>query len=369
MNTVDDVDDIIFLNKEPVLKEGIRNMTKNVKKEKTKNIGLDVGTGWVCGAYHKTINKIDYVPLRSCFYKVPDIMFNGNMFNLNTMKYVKQDDEVFIIGEDALTMAKIQNSSSLRPLSKGVINPKEKKSALILKEILRYSIETGNPEKGSNVVYSIPAETINDNETFNVEYHSMSISALIENLGYKPTSLNEAYAVIISELEKAKETTGLGFSFGAGLVNVAFVYKGMLLFSFSINKSGDFIDKESARATGTSESMINHIKENQLNLLADMNKVSAEERALIFTHTHVIKNTINQTINTFNKSNDINIIEPIPIVISGGTSLPDGFVDIFTKELNNVKIPFEYTDVISAKNKLTSVSKGCLLYADTLKVK
>jgi hypothetical protein len=365
-----DLDDIIFLDEKPVIKEGKRIMQKKTTKTKSvkvSSIGLDVGTGWICGAYHKTKTKIDFVPLRSCFYKIPDTMFSGSMFNLNTMKYVKQNDDVFIIGEDALTMAKIQNSKALRPLSKGTINPQEKSSAAVLKEMLRYCIETGNPEKGSNVVFSVPAETIgSDDESFNVEYHSMSISALIDSLGYKPTPLNEAYAVIISELQNATEVTGLGFSFGAGLVNVAFVYKGMLLFQFSINKSGDFIDKESARATGTSESMINHIKEHQLDLSTNMLDLSPEERALVFTHTHVIKNTIQQMIKTFNGSDNVNIIEPIPIVISGGTTLPNGFIELFKDELDKQSVPFEYTDIISAKDRLTAVSKGCLLMADTL---
>lgn len=361
------LDDIFFLGKEPVIKEGKRIMTNKTKNNEIDAVGLDVGTGWICGSYFKTKKKIEYTPLRSCFYKIPESMFSNSMFNINTMKYIKHDNDVYIIGEDALTMAKIQNSKALRPLSKGTINPDEKSSASVLKEMLRYCIEAGNPKKGANVVYSIPAETIGTDNSFNVEYHSMSIAALIENLGYKPKELNEAYAVIISELENAKEVTGLGFSFGAGLVNVAFVYKGMLLFSFSINKSGDFIDSESARATGTSESMINHIKENQLDLSANITTLTPEERALVFTHGHVIKNTIQTMISVFEKSNNINIIDSIPIIVSGGTTIPIGFIELFKNELKKQSIPFEYTDVIPAKNRLTAVSKGCLLMANSIK--
>jgi len=366
---MNDIDDFIFLGKKPVIKEEMTRMTtkttktKQSKPNQVSSVGLDVGTGWVCGANYRTKTKIEYSPLRSCFYKIPSDMFSSSMFNLNTMKYVKHNDDVFIIGEDALTMAKIQNSKSLRPLSKGTINPNEKSSAMVLKEMLRYCIEAGNPAQGSNVVFSIPATVVGADDSFNVEYHSMSISALIESLGYKPTALNEAYAVIISELEKADEVTGLGFSFGAGLVNVAFVYKGMLLFQFSINKSGDFIDQESSRATGTSESMVNHIKEKQLDLTNTSDDITPEERALTFTHTHVIKNTISQMIKAFTETNNVNIIDPVPIIISGGTTLPNGFVDLFKKELDAQSVPFEYTDVIPAKDRLTAVSKGCAIYA------
>ena len=62
------LDDIIFLDRKPVKKERKENMAQ--KKSTTnavKSIGLDVGTGWICGSYHKTKTKIEYVPLRSCF--------------------------------------------------------------------------------------------------------------------------------------------------------------------------------------------------------------------------------------------------------------------------------------------------------------
>ncbi|MCK5016981.1 MAG: hypothetical protein KAS32_07910, partial [Candidatus Peribacteraceae bacterium] len=172
--------------------------------------------------------------------------------------------------------------------------------------------------------------------------------------------------VIISELQKADDVTGLGFSFGAGLVNVAFVYKGMSLFEFSINKSGDFIDQQSAMACGVADSIMNHIKENDLDLTKDEFEVSPEERALIFTHRHVIKNTIDTVVKTFASSENINIIEPVPIIISGGTTLPNGFVEMFERELENTTLPFKYTEVIPVKDRLTSVAKGCLIYANSL---
>jgi len=359
-----DIDDIFFGNKEAKRCEIMNTEDKKVN-DKNKSIGLDIGTGWICGAYHKTKTKIGYAPLRSCFYDIPESMF-GSMFNMNTMKYVKHNGKIYIIGEDALTMAKIQGTSALRPLRKGVINPKERDSAVVLKEMLEYCIRAGNPENGAHVVFSVPAQPIDNSEGFDTEYHSMSISALLENIGYKPTALNEAYAVLVSELQDVGDITGLGFSYGAGLVNVAFVYKGMLLFAFSINKSGDFIDQEAARATGTSESMINHIKENQLDLKSDLMTVSPEERALILTHSHVIKHSIKTMIDTFNNNNNINIIDSIPIVISGGSTLPNGFLELFQNELNKTSLPFEYSEIIPAKDPLKSVSKGCLLYADML---
>lgn len=370
---MNDLDDIMFLSKKPnredtmVEKKAVKKTTTSApKKPKEPGIGLDVGTGWLCSAGYTEGHKVDTTPLRNCFYSIDREMFSKSMFNMNQVKYVSHNDMIHIVGEDALTLAKIQNGSALRPLAKGVINPNERSAAPILREMIRSCVEPYKSKEGETLVFSIPAPLAGGAEGFNVEYHSLSLSSLINSLGLNPVPLNEAYAVIIASMEKAKEVTGLGFSFGAGLVNVAFVYKGMSLFEFSINKSGDFIDQESSRACGVAESIMNHIKERKLDLTKNEFDVSPEERALIFTHRHVIKNTINVLIKTFSSSESANIIDAVPIIVSGGTTLPNGFVEMFEQELKIAKLPFEYTEVIPVTDRLTSVAKGCLIYANSL---
>lgn len=365
-----DLDDIMFA---PTSKQEARQMVekktapKRTSPRKGKpGIGLDVGTGWLVSAGYTSATKIDTTPLRDCFYSIDMEMFSKTMFNKGSLKFVEHGGLVHIVGEDALTLAKIQNGSSQRPLAKGVINPNERSAGPILREMIKSCIDTYKVKDGEKVVFSIPAPLVGGSEEFNVEYHSLSLSSLIGSLGYDPVPLNEAYAVIISEMQKSGDVTGLGFSFGAGLVNVAFVYKGMSLFEFSINKSGDFIDQQSAMACGSAESIMNHIKEKDLDLTKSEFEVSPEERALIFTHRHVIKNCIDNVVRAFTSSNSANIIEPIPIVISGGTTLPNGFVEMFESELQKTNLPFEYTEIIPVEDRLTSVAKGCAIYANSL---
>lgn len=379
-----DLDDIVFGSSPYKQKDNVMTEKKPVKSSvvtkqsdpvgevpKTSNeinylgTGLDVGTGWLVGAKKNSDGSIETTPLRDCFYTISKELFSKSMFNMGQLKYIEYDDMVHIIGDDALTLAKIKNDSALRPLAGGVINPSHRSAAPILREMIRSCIQPHKSYDGETCVFSIPAPLVGGSEGFNVEYHSMSLASLIKSLGFTPVALNEAYAVIIASMDKAKEVTGLGFSFGAGLVNVAFVYKGMSLFEFSINKSGDFIDQESAKACGVSESIINHVKEKKLDLTMDEYTVSSEERALIFTHRHVIKNTIKALVGAFS-NNNVNIIEPVPIIVSGGTTLPKGFVGMFESELRSTKVPFEYTEVIAVKDRLTSVAKGCLLYANSI---
>jgi len=367
-----DLDKMIFQDKEKMdmATQTVETVTetkdkKVIKPKKNKpGIGLDVGTGFLVGAGYEG-SKIKFAPLRDAFYSLDKDTFNRSMFDRGSMKYVEINGEVHVIGEDALTLAKIRNTSALRPLKLGVINPQERNAAPILKEMFGYCVKPFINKEGEIMVFSVPGPKIGD-DSFNVEYHSMSIQSLGKSFGVKAVPLNEAYAVILSEMEKADDVTGLGFSFGAGLVNVCFVYKSMLLFEFSIDKSGDFIDTESAKACGVSTAVINHIKEKELVLTADEFSASPEIRALIFTYRHVIKNTLKEVVRAFTNTSDVNVIEPIPIVISGGTSIPEGFVELFTEELENTNLPFTVTEVIPSKNRLAAVAQGCLLWANHL---
>ena len=362
-----DLDNIMFRREKismvkKISDKPVKKPTKKVTKKPDYGIGLDVGTGFLVGAGYKDGNKIDFKPLRNAFYSIDKETFSKNMFNKQSMKFVELGDNINVIGEDAMTLARIQNTSAKRPLSHGVINNKEKKSAPILKKMFGFCVKDFIKKEGETCVFSVPGPKIGD-IGFDVDYHAMSIESLLHSFKLKPVHINEAYAVILSEMETSKNVTGIGFSFGAGLVNVAFVYKSMLVFSFSIDKSGDFIDQKAAETCGSSESVMNHLKEKELKLSGiDMN-LSPELRTLMFTYRYVIKNTLKEVMNAFNRNDTANIVEPVPIVISGGTSLPDGFVDMFEQELGNVDLPFDITEIKTAKDRLAAVAKGCLLYA------
>lgn len=371
------IDDVLFSKEynnmavkkkvESVKDEKVESVKDDVTENKIYGIGLDVGTGFNVGAGYKD-GKVDFKPLRNAFYSIDKETFSKNMFNKQMMKFVELNGIINVIGEDAITLSRIQNTSAKRPLSGGVINNREKSSAPILKKMFEYCVKDYIKKDGEICVFSIPGPKVGD-ESFDVDFHSMSIESLLSSYKLKPIPLNEAYAVILSEMETSKDITGLGFSFGAGLVNVAFVYKSMLVFSFSIDKSGDFIDKKSAETCGSSEAVMNHLKEKQLDLSVNDMELSPELRTLKFTYKYVIKNALNGVLDAFNRKDTANIIEPVPIIISGGTTLPNGFDDLFKSELSNLSLPFDVTKVITASNRLGAVAKGCLVYAKELELR
>lgn len=367
-NLTNSVDEMHFMGKN---KKNYKNESKNTTKnesQKKYGIGLDVGTGFLVSSRFTKEDKITYLSIRDCFFKLEKHLFNPVMFNQNKMKYIETETELFIIGEDALTFARIRNQATSRPLSTGIINPKEKASAPVLREIFRYIIQGHVSKDSEKLVFSIPGPMVGSTN-FDTTYHAMSIQSLTREYGVEAIPMNEAFLVNVSELGKSNEMTGLSFSFGAGMVNCCLTFKSINLFEFSLDKSGDFIDKQAASAVGESESMISHIKENTLDLTKDDLSVSAEERALIFSYRFIIQQTLAQVKFAFNNQESVTLLEPIPVIISGGTSLPNGFIDLFEQELKAANLPFKVTKIIKAQNPLNSVAKGALIWANSLENK
>lgn len=371
---MNDLDDILFVDNYSVkenkmaAKKTMKKKDVNTTEEKESKeielklgIGADIGTGYIVGSSFDQKNKVQFTPLRNAFFSIDKDMFHKTMFNKNSMKWVEMNNDVFVIGEDALTLAKIKNTHARRPLSSGIINNKERDAAPVLKEMFKYCIIPNKKKDNEICVFSVPGPKINDLD-FDVDFHAMSLESLIRSFGLQPEPLNEGYAVILSEIGDAKDVTGLGISFGAGLVNVCFAYKSMKLFEFSIDKSGDFIDKKASDAVNVGESMISHIKENELDLDVTEDKMTPEQRALSFAYRYVIRNVWKEILRAFTNNNDIRVLEPIPVIVAGGTSLPSGFINMFEDEM--IKLPFEITEIKTAKNRLGAVSQGCLIWAN-----
>jgi activator of 2-hydroxyglutaryl-CoA dehydratase len=83
--------------------------------------------------------------------------------------------------------------------------------------------------------------------------------------------------------------------------------------------------------------------------------------ALYYYHKALIEYTIKKIIKEFKDKVDIELDDPIPIVVSGGTSLPEGFVSLFEQTIMKSELPFEVSEVRRAKNPLTAVANGLLI--------
>jgi hypothetical protein len=172
-------------------------------------------------------------------------------------------------------------------------------------------------------------------------------------------------AIVYSECEKER-FSGIGISFGAGMCNVCISYKGVEATKFSTARSGDWIDNEVAKSLGLIPNRVTSLKEKYLNLEESF-ETHQDKRtqriieALQYYYSSLVNNTIKKIISEFKDKVEIEVDETLQIVISGGTSLPKGFLNLFKTAISSYTLPFGISEVRQAKNPLTAVATGLLI--------
>ena len=321
------------------------------------SVGLDVGTMHLACARS---DNDDVKITRNVFLKVDKE--DVSISQLSNISYVENEDgEMFIIGSDAFEFANIFGQEVSRPMEKGLISPKEISAIDVLTLMLKDLIgET--KDKDVYCSYSIPAAAIDEGRS--VTYHENVFARILNSLGVNHTSVNEGMAIIYSECAKER-FSGIAISFGAGMANVAISYKGVEALTFSTARSGDWIDKMVAADLDMVANRVTNIKEKYMKLSGDVDvrnkKTKRVLEALFYYHKALIDYTVKKIIAEFDDKVDIEIDDEIPIVISGGTSLPEGFVDLFKTIISSKELPFEVSEIRAAKNPLTAVANGLLV--------
>lgn len=322
-------------------------------------IGLDIGTMNICCARSdSTIVKTT----RNVFLELdPEETEVSELSNVSFVRN-EEDNKLFIIGSDAFTFANIFSQHVARPMESGLISPKEMYAidvlALMVKEII-------GDIKDIDVYcsYSIPAEAIDEGRS--ITYHEKVFGRILSNIGVNYTSVNEAMAIIYSECAK-EQFSGIAISFGAGMSNVVVSYKGIEALKFSTSRSGDWIDNNVSTSLSIVPNRVTNIKEKNLNLRDGFMKEKNRKtrrilEALDYYYSALVEYTIKKIIQEFDSKMDVEIDEEVPMIVSGGTSLPKGFLDLFKNTLRKYQLPFQISEIRKAKNPLTAVAGGLLV--------
>lgn len=324
------------------------------------NIGLDVGTNMlVSGSIDAEGNSV-FKMERDAFYRiVPKSDVNKNAIKNSLEKrgsnFIVDGDTFIVVGEDALQIAMERNDVAKRPMSKGVISPREKSSLPMLKLLITSLIGQGEP--GSNLVYSVPAKPVDG--VFDIVYHTEILNMFFREKGYNSNPINEAFAIALSELLD-DALTGIAMSFGAGMCNIAVIHQGDPLVEFSITRSGDFIDQSVANALDLSPSLIQLEKEAGTDLVNPTNKIMEAVSVYYSSVMNYVLQNISYELNQ--RGRDLPMFrEPVPIVVSGGLSLANGFTDSFREKVNGIELPMKISEVRQAAAPMTCVANGCLL--------
>lgn len=335
-----------------------------------KFCGFDLGTmNMVSAVAKENVDEATVKTIRNMFIEVDtDIISTDEIKNTGLDYVVQKDGDVekfYIIGEDAFRFGQIFNQTPRRPMQHGVISTKDIDAADIITLIAKSIL---GETKNGVCVYSVPAPAI-DMEIPPIGYHERVFGKVLGSLGYESQSLNEGMAIVFDNCKKEK-FSGIGISFGCGLVNIACSYSGIKTLAFSVDRGGDWIDMCSANSVGVQISRVTNLKEKKLDLLDStfsQAKNKSERRvlqALDCYYREMVRYVLRVITKKFEEdSENLSIDMSIPIIVSGGTSLPAGFVELFKEEFDKAKdFPYEISEIRRASDPLNSVAKGCLIY-------
>ena len=332
-------------------------------------IGYDVGTYNMVTCKRNDAGDLVYKREINAFLEMPlENEFVFNMMKKAGVPLIHREDAkmAYALGEAAVNMAYTMTQIDLkRPMKDGCVNPKEKDAFQIM-NIMMHSLLDNVTNDGELLYYSVPANAINV-ET-DADYHRKILEAVFKayesDKGYKVDArpINEGMALVYAELAD-KMFTGIGISCGAGMVNVAFSLFGAEVFSFSLVNSGDWIDRQAAKAMGETPTFINREKQ-KIDLGREA--VSLVERAIKTQYELMIEKTVAGIKNGLEKNKDKNarLEHPIDVVVAGGSAKPPGFKKFFEKLLHEAELPIELGDVIRPDDPIYSVARGCLIAAE-----
>lgn len=329
----------------------------NARGNEPTPLGLDVGTSRIVlargsGSGAKTESQLN------AFVSVPYSKFTENILKQNKVSYhLNGGREIFIFGNESEKFANFFNTDARRPMRNGVLNPTEENGLLVIQALIEKLLP--KTKRHELVCFSVPGP--GRDVTSDLVYHEAMLKNLLQANGYRGKAINEGLAVIFAELE-SENFTGIGISCGGGMCNVCLAFMSVPVFSFSTGKAGDYIDNSVSSVTGEAATRIRVMKEEGLDLRKSPH--NKYESALVIYYEEMILALVEALRTDFVKAANLPRMDrPLPIILSGGTATPKGFVDKFAQALDQADLPFKVSDVRLASDPLTATARGCAIAA------
>jgi hypothetical protein len=268
------------------------------------------------------------------------------------------NDELVVAGDDAERFAEIFHAETRRPMKDGVLNPQEPYALEVVTRIVGKLLGKASTDH-QKVFFSIPSPTIGRDG--GIRYHRESIRQILTELGYQGTPIEEGLAVVFGEMG-ASNYSGIGISCGSGLCNVCLAVLSVPVISFSVFKAGDFIDSQSAMVVGEMATRLRVMKEQTFRF----NGMTADRmhNALVVHYDQVIENLVQALRESISAAQKLpKLTHSVPLVLAGGTAMPDGFVEHFSNALRANELPVKLSEVRVAAEPLNSTARGALIAA------
>lgn len=329
------------------------------------SVGCDIGTAnLVAARMDKKDGQLEIKKLRNAFIDINEEQ--KQRLAAGSLNAVHIKDKAYIVGDDALSIARILGREVRRPMASGILNPAEKEGRDVIGALVKALIGEADC-KGTRCCFSVPALPI-DNPNANTVWHTGFFSQLLENLGYNPEPVNEALAIIYAECGD-DDHSGIAISHGGGQINICASYKLVGTLDFSISRGGDWIDSQTSSAIGSPIAQVLRVKEDpDFDLLNAASLDDEIGQAIYYHYKALIRYELQALMKEWAKmKSQLDFPAPIPIVLSGGTASLKGFKELWEEELKKFQaknpLPFKIKEVRMAKDPLGSVARGLLVYA------
>lgn len=333
---------------------------KNSEKTAGGALGLDVGTSRICIAREDN-GGFKFRTELNAFVTIPYSKMTENVLKRENVPHTVQDGEIIVHGNESEKFADLLNVEIRRTMTAGLLSPSEPESLNMMRQILGNLLGEGEGEGPKKLFFTVPAPPAGAEDS--LTYHEATVRQILTDLGYEVRSVNEGLAVIYSELESSNYT-GIGISCGGGLCNVCMAYLSVPVLSFSIPRAGDYIDLSASSVTGERANRIRLIKEESFHLNGFFS--DKVHQVLGVYYDEMIRSLVQAMKEAFANARSLpRLGRPIPLVLSGGTTLPAGFRERFEKVLKEENLPVPISEVRLAAEPLHGSAKGALIAALT----
>ena len=325
--------------------------------EYTQAVGLDVGTSRIVVA-RAGEKKYRYDSQLNAFITLPYSKLAETLLEREGVFYQTQGVDLVVAGNDAQRFAEVFHVETRRPMLNGVLNPNEPHALSVVQRIVSKLVGRAASE-GQRIFFSVPAPIANRDD--GLSYHEASVRQILADLGYDATPIAEGLAVVFGELAGAN-FTGIGISCGSGLCNVCLAVLSVPVISFSVPKAGDFIDANAAQVTGELATRLRVQKEQSFRL----NGLSGDrvQNALNVYYNQMIEHLVESLRNVISSTQRLpKLDKSVPLVLSGGTVMPAGFLPRFEAALRAKDFPLRLSDVRMSADPLNSTARGALMAA------
>jgi len=323
-----------------------------------KVVALDPGTATLVCAWEDSDGDVKVSSLRNVFFEVPNDAFSKRMLGTMNVPEFELDGKLYIAGDEAFELAKTFGKEVRRPMQSGVISSGEADAIPMMDRMIGRLLSDAGAEAGDKCCYSMPADPVDAN--FDGTFHKSVIEGILQKRQIESVPVTEGHAVVLAELAD-EQFTGIGISWGGGMVNVCVAFKSVPVITFSSARAGDYIDEKAAQVCGEVKPRMTAIKEDPAFSLTG-EKLSREQAAIRSYYEAAIQYSLENIKRRFEAGKDMpNFSEPVTIVSAGGTSAPNGFVKVFTDVFERLQFPIPVKDIRVADDPLYTVTRGALV--------